>query len=183
MSGLILILTGPPGFGKSTVAELLTKQSGVRSVHLHSDDFYVRYLRAGYVDPWLPEAHDQNVVVTKVIAEAAAVYAEGGYFTVLDGIVGPWFLPPFSSAAQRHGVGLHYLVLFPDVQTAVHRVMTRPGDGLRQEKPVRDLHKQFSDLGPYAKHTIDSSTLSPQEIAREAIARMASRQFMIALSQ
>jgi len=180
MSGLILILTGPPGSGKSTVADLLTNQSVVRSVHLHSDDFYARYLRAGYVDPWLPEAHDQNVVVTKVIAEAAAIYAEGGYFTVLDGIVGPWFLSTFSDAAQRHSVGLHYLVLFPDVQIAIQRVLTRPGEGLRQEKPVRDLHQQFSNLGRYGKHTIDSSTLSPEEVGREVIARIASQQFMIA---
>jgi predicted ABC-type ATPase len=180
MSGFVLILTGPPGSGKSTVADLLTRQSAVPSAHLHSDDFYAGYLRAGYIDPWLPEAHDQNIVVTKAIAEAAAIYAQGGYFTVLDGIVGPWFLSPFIDAAKRHGVALHYLVLYPDEATSVHRVMTRPGHGLRLEQPVRDLHKQFADLGPYAKHAIDSSTLLPAEVAAEAMVRIASRGFVIA---
>jgi hypothetical protein len=45
------------------------------------------------VASWLPESHPQNVVVMKAVASAAAVYADGGYATVVDGIISPkWFL-------------------------------------------------------------------------------------------
>ena len=39
MSGSILLVAGPPGAGKSTVAALVADRFE-RSVHLHTDDFY-----------------------------------------------------------------------------------------------------------------------------------------------
>jgi chloramphenicol 3-O-phosphotransferase len=91
LSGSILILTGPPGAGKSTTARSLVMASGEPAVHLHSDDFW-HFIRKGMIPPYLPEAHKQNEVVMTVLAAAAEKYAEGNYFTVLDGVVGPWFL-------------------------------------------------------------------------------------------
>ena len=77
MAGPVVILTGPPGAGKSTVADVLARQSEMPAVHLHSDDFYDRYIKSGYVLPWLPESQKQNEVVTGVIAGAACAYAAG----------------------------------------------------------------------------------------------------------
>jgi hypothetical protein len=48
--------------------------------------------------PWLPEANEQNAVVTQAAAAAAGRYAAGGFTTVYDGMVGPWFLPTFLNA-------------------------------------------------------------------------------------
>src|SRR6186997_3330933 len=53
-----LLLTGPPGSGKSTVARLLMSRFQ-RAVHLRSDEFF-HFIRAGYVEPWKPESHEQN---------------------------------------------------------------------------------------------------------------------------
>ncbi|MEU8630589.1 zeta toxin family protein [Amycolatopsis sp. NPDC048633] len=36
MSGSLLILTGPPGAGKSTLARLVTKDAPQPTVHLHT---------------------------------------------------------------------------------------------------------------------------------------------------
>ena len=55
MTGSVLILTGPPGAGKSTIADILARASVTQSVHLHTDDFFDRYLKSGYVLPWLPD--------------------------------------------------------------------------------------------------------------------------------
>ena len=106
MAGAVVILTGPPGAGKSTVADILARQSETPTVHLHTDDFYDRYIKSGYILPWLPESQKQNETVTKAIAATAAAYAEGGYLTVIDGIVGPWFLAPFREAAALPGTSL-----------------------------------------------------------------------------
>jgi hypothetical protein len=49
-----------------------------------------------------------------VLAKAAERYAQGGYFVVVDGIVGPWFIHPFKSLKQP----VHYVVLRPALEAA-----------------------------------------------------------------
>jgi hypothetical protein len=61
------------------------------------------------VDPTLPESHDQNTVVTRAATAAAGAFALGGYATIYDGVVGPWFLPTF--AATTHLEHLDYVIL------------------------------------------------------------------------
>jgi adenylate kinase family enzyme len=45
----VLILTGPPGSGKTTVAHVLTARHE-RAVHLESDLFF-HFITSGYVEP------------------------------------------------------------------------------------------------------------------------------------
>jgi len=78
ISGTILILTGPPGAGKTTAARRLVESSVSPAVHLHTDDFW-HSIRRGAIPPYLPEAHEQNEVVMRVLAHAADGYAAGNY--------------------------------------------------------------------------------------------------------
>jgi adenylylsulfate kinase-like enzyme len=103
LEGEVLILTGPPGSGKTTTAQAFTRKLGTPKVHLHADDFR-HFIKNGAVAPYLPEAHAQNIVVADILARAAEGYAKGGYFVVVDGIIGPWFLELFKALA----VPLHY---------------------------------------------------------------------------
>jgi adenylate kinase family enzyme len=165
MSGSVLILTGPPGSGKSTVAALLAARAAQKSVHLYTDDFYDRYIKNGYVLPWLPESQAQNETVTSAVAAAAFAYARGGYFVVLDGIVGPWFVAPYRAAAKAHGIALHYAVLRADPDVAVARVTARGTHGLKAEGPVRDLNRQFAQLGPLEDHALDTTGIDAGAVA------------------
>lgn len=162
----VLILTGPPGAGKSTIADLLAQAGDGASVHLHTDDFYDRYIKRGYVLPWLKEAEAQNRTVISAIAAAAFTYAAGDYWTIVDGIVGPWFLDPFRQVSQVCGIALDYVVLLPQsADIAVERVMARATHGLKAEDAVRDLYRQFSDLGALEKHSFDNSGMTEIETA------------------
>ncbi|WP_218138124.1 MULTISPECIES: AAA family ATPase [unclassified Streptomyces] len=64
--GGLVLLGGPPGAGKSTVAEALAGTAGRPTVHMHTDTFFV-WIRSGFVPPCLPEAESQNDVVQKVM--------------------------------------------------------------------------------------------------------------------
>ena len=41
-------------------------------------DWFFRFIRSGFVAPWLPDAHGQNEAVMVIAADAAAAYAEAG---------------------------------------------------------------------------------------------------------
>src|SRR5690242_2331629 len=104
----IVIVTGPPGAGKSTTARALAEESPAdRAVHLHTDDAYA-YIRKGFVPPWDPASGPQNATVMAALSAQAAAFARGGYEVLVDGIVGPWFLDPWRSAASAHGLDLRY---------------------------------------------------------------------------
>ena len=89
---------------------------------------------------------------------AAARYARGGYDVVVDGIVGPWFLPDFLRATGPLPDPIHYVVLRPSRQVARKRAMrrARPED-LVDPIPIDALYNAFEDMGLFESHVIDSS--------------------------
>jgi len=164
---LLIVVTGPPGAGKSTVASALAEQFE-RSVLVEGDVFFA-FVTRGVVAPWLPAAHDQNEVITRAAAAAAGHYSAGGYDTMYDGVVGPWFLETFIAAA---GVGsLHYAVLLPSVQECVARVAGRTGHGFTDEAATRDMHAQFTKAGLDGRHVLVSWPGSAEEAAAEILRR------------
>lgn len=95
----IIILTGAPGAGKSTVARLLA-QTYPKGVHVHTDDFW-HYIVSGVIAPFLPGSDGQNQTVERVIAAVTREYACGGFTVVVDGIVGPWMLGHYRAQASE----------------------------------------------------------------------------------
>jgi hypothetical protein len=131
--GELIIMTGPPGAGKSTVSGLVA--DGFDSSVLIPADWFFGLWRRGAIDPWLPQALPQTSVAAAAAAAAAGVFASADCRVVYDGFIPPRDLPGFATAARLSV--LHYAVILPPVTTCVdhdgwHRCSSQcgrePGD-------------------------------------------------------
>jgi predicted kinase len=162
----IVVLSGPPGAGKTTTARALA-ESFERGVHLHTDDYWHAIVSGG-IAPHLPESERQNHVVVSAIVATATAFALGGYTVVVDGVVGPWMLRHYRDAMSRHpALDVRYLVLRPTRRETLARAVARTApDALTDEAAIAGLWEQFSDLGPLEDHAIDTTRQSATETLR-----------------
>jgi len=158
--GSLLVVTGPPGAGKSTVAHILVDRAEL-SVLVKGDAFF-GFLARGAIHPWLAESNHQNEIVTKAAASAAGRFASGGYVTVYDGVVGPWFLPTFAAATGLDRID--YVILLPTVDRCVERVASRRCHGFRDEPATRKIHAEFANADIDRRHVLHD----PPERAADA---------------
>jgi tRNA uridine 5-carbamoylmethylation protein Kti12 len=162
----ILILTGPPGVGKTTTARLLAAESE-SAVHLESDSFF-HFIRAGYVEPWKQESHEQNTTVMQIVAAAAAGYAEAGYFTIIDGIISPrWFFDPLRDALQTAGHTVAYAALRAPLAICASRAASRKESLIADASVIEQLWRDFADLGSLEGHAIEGDGKSAEQVAVE----------------
>jgi len=181
-AGPVLLLTGSPGCGKTTVAPLVADRHEP-SVCLDLDWFFAK-LRRGTIEPWREEAHTQNRVVLRAAAEAVAAFADGGYFTVAEGILYPFMLDLFVQACASHDVVLNYAVLRAPIGVVQQRVQDRkvepPHAGaLADAAVVGDLWTQFENHGVEERHRVDAGTHPPAEVAEEIDRRLGAGEFRL----
>jgi cytidylate kinase len=167
--GSLLVVTGPPGSGKSTLSALITGRFE-RSALVEGDAFF-DFLSEGWIAPWLPESNEQNQVVIEAAGVATGRFVEAGYDVVFEGIIGPWFLSTFLAAT---GVDhLDWVVLLPSEAACRARVETRARAGFSDLEATSKMHGEFSRAGIDSHHLVDSGSMSPDELVHDVEARRA----------
>ena len=177
----LVIVSGPPGAGKSTVARRLSQQvASPLALHMHTDDMY-GHIKKGFIPPWMPESRDQNVTLMKAMAASAGICAAGGYEVFIDGIVGPWFFDPWIEAARTHGTELHYVVLLPDEATTVGRATSRTYPGAMRDAAIaQHMWRQLQSYDIGERHRLDTSLQAAAETVSAVFEGLAEGRFRLA---
>ncbi|GJM38079.1 MAG: hypothetical protein DHS20C19_14460 [Acidimicrobiales bacterium] len=172
MPAPLIILTGPPGTGKSTAAEGLS--GGFDRSAVVGGDFFLEALRSGKVEPWLPASHDQNTRVMEITARSARDYTAAGWTTILEGIVGPWFLP--NVLAEVGALDVHYFVLTAPLDVCKRRVRAR--GRISMSAVVEKMHAEFETHASDERHLVDSDR-PRADVVDDIAARVAARSALV----
>jgi hypothetical protein len=172
--GELIIVTGPPGAGKSTVSGLVA--DGFDSSVLIPADWFFGLWHRGAIDPWLPGALPQTSVAGNAAAAATGAFARADCQVIYDGFIPPRDLPGFAAAA---GLSVfHYAVILPPVTTCVDRVTSRAGHGFTSADATLAMHRDFTQAMPPERHLIADAEKAPGEIARQILDRFAAGSLM-----
>jgi hypothetical protein len=168
----VLLITGPAGAGKSTVAAEWASSRGTGCVHLPLDTFR-QFVKAGYQDPrlgWNDEAQRQLDLARANIAAAATNYLNSGFQVVIDDAVFPnWdqvSLEGWNQALPDATIDL--IVLMPEWSTVVERNSGRGEGDFVLEDVLKIIYDDMSGWRDKPEvHVVDNSDLTIEQTAHE----------------
>lgn len=174
LNGAVVVVTGPPGAGKSTVASQLVGLAD-RSVLIDGDAFF-QYVKSGWIPPWEPESAGQNATVIDALGSAAGAYSRGHYVVFVEGVIGPWFLERFRAAFDH---ALHYVVVRPSREAAFARGTARPHPQLNDPVPMSKMYDEFESVGVYERCVVDNSMQTLDETVTTVAEGLARGRFRV----
>jgi hypothetical protein len=169
--GELIIVTGPPGAGKSTVSGLVA--DGFDSSVLIPADWFFGLWRRGAIAPWLPQALPQTSVAGDAAAAATGAFTRADCQVIYDGFILPRHLPGFAAAAGLSV--LHYAVILPPMTTCLDRVASRTGHGFTSADATRAMYRDFAQATLPERHLITETDRAPEGIAKQIVDKIAKR--------
>ncbi|MEW2138162.1 AAA family ATPase [Streptomyces sp. NPDC005409] len=174
---LAVLLIGPAGAGKTTVARHWASTRQVATAHISLDDVR-EWVCAGFADPqagWNEHSEAQYRLARRTCGFAARNYLANGISCILDDAVFPDRPVVGLGGWRRHvGPALLPVVLLPGLEIVLERNAARSGNRRLSDEEVARIHGRMAGWYGSGLPIIDNSQLDVEGTARaldEALAR------------
>jgi predicted kinase len=155
----VLILTGPPGAGKSAVAEALAERYD-RVAHIPVDTLRHFITPTGYVAPGKPGFERQHALAIRNACALARNFLQDRIAVILDDVVvAPPDVEAYVAELRQAGAPVHCIRLMPGLGVCQARNRERASERQPATR-VEAVWRQFEAAGELPGSTIDNSELS-----------------------
>ncbi|MDX3490480.1 Pro-rich N-terminal domain-containing protein [Streptomyces sp. ID05-18] len=166
---LAVLLIGPAGAGKTTVAKLWAARRQVPTAHVSLDDVR-EWVRSGFADPqagWNDHSEAQYRLARRTCGFAARNFLANGISCILDDAVFPDRPVVGLGGWKRHvGPGLLPVVLLPGLEIVLERNAARSGNRRLSDEEVARIHGRMAGWYGSGLPIIDNSTYDVETTAR-----------------
>lgn len=160
----ILILTGPPGAGKSSVAQALADRYD-RVAHIDVDTLRGFITPTGYIAPDKPGWERQRALATRNACTLAQNFMAERFAVIIDDVVTSRAeLDLYIEGLTPVGVPVHFVRLLPSREACQTRNRERR-TGRMGAGRIEVVYDQFEAAGEMPGSVIDSSSLSIEATA------------------
>ncbi|MEV6835999.1 Pro-rich N-terminal domain-containing protein [Streptomyces sp. NPDC051133] len=174
---LAVLLIGPAGAGKTSVAKYWADHRRVPTAHISLDDVR-EWVRSGFADPqsgWNDNSEAQYRLARRTCGFAARNFLANGISCILDDAVFPDRPVVGLGGWKRHvGPGLLPVVLLPGLDIVLERNAERSGNRRLTDEEVARIHGRMAGWYGSGLPIIDNSQLDVPATARvldEVLAR------------
>ncbi|MET9444786.1 Pro-rich N-terminal domain-containing protein [Streptomyces sp. NPDC006610] len=174
---LAVLLIGPAGAGKTSVAKYWADHRRVPTAHISLDDVR-EWVRSGFADPqsgWNENSEAQYRLARRTCGFAARNFLANGISCILDDAVFPDRPVVGLGGWKRHvGPGLLPVVLLPGLDIVLERNAERSGNRRLSDEEVARIHGRMAGWYGSGLPIIDNSQLDVEGTARvldEVLAR------------
>ena len=156
--GSIVLLSGPIGAGKTTVAQELVALSSGSIVYIEGDEFWFFIVKSGEGQ----SRHKNFRTIMAAMVAAAIPYAMAGYQVIVDFSVPPWFLETARKIVQKREIPLHFVVLRPGLDVCAARAAGRAEGTIPDYTGYAELYADFESAETY---TVKNDSVDPKTAA------------------
>ncbi|WP_344010566.1 Pro-rich N-terminal domain-containing protein [Streptomyces thermospinosisporus] len=174
---IAVLLIGPAGAGKTSVAKYWADHRRVPTAHISLDDVR-EWVRSGFADPqagWNDNSEAQYRLARRTCGFAARNFLANGISCILDDAVFPDRPVVGLGGWKRHvGPGLLPVVLLPGLEIVLERNAERTGNRRLSDEEVARIHGRMAGWYGSGLPIIDNSQMDIPETAKvldEVLAR------------
>ncbi|WP_282702517.1 AAA family ATPase [Streptomyces sp. CC219B] len=168
-TAIAVLLIGPAGAGKTSVAKYWADHRRVPTAHISLDDVR-EWVRSGFADPqtgWNDNSEAQYRLARRTCGFAARNFLANGISCILDDAVFPDRPVVGLGGWKRHvGPGLLPVVLLPGLEIVLERNAERSGNRRLTDEEVARIHGRMAGWYGSGLPIIDNSQLDVPQTAQ-----------------